>query len=117
MLSHEPAEWSAWKRVAIHRVAYHLDKLAVLNHHRVDDAEEGLVTWEETSSSGKGITLKHALASVLRQKLNDTSALRARSDIPLEVTAAISKDGVKLVRDELVGREDTESCWVPMNRC
>ena len=85
-----------------------LHELRVLNHHRVDDAEEGLVTREETGPAGQGVTLEHALAGVLGQDLDDTTAVLTGGDIPLEVTATMTEDRIELVGDELIGREDTE---------
>ena len=85
-----------------------LDELGVLDHHRVNDAEEGLVTREETGPAGQGVTLEHALAGVLGQDLDDTTAIGTGGDIPLEVTAAMAEDCVELVGDELIRREDTE---------
>lgn len=45
---------------------------------------------------------------MLRQYFDNTTALGARSYIPLEVTAAVVKNSAKLVRNEFVRRENTE---------
>ena len=91
----------------------HLDKLAVLHHHGVHDTEERFVTREETSPTRESIALKHTLARMFGQDLNDSSTLVSRSDIPLEVTSAVTKDSVELVGHELIRREDTEALRVP----
>ena len=93
---------------------YHLDELAVLNHHSVDDSEEGLVRGEEASASCEGVSLHHTLASMFRQDFNNTTTAGARSNVPLEVSACVFEDGIELVRDELIGREDPECLWVSM---
>ncbi len=92
---------------------HHLDKLAVLNHHGMHDTQEGLVTREETSPTREGVTLKHTLARMFGQDLDNSSTLVSGSHIPLEVTSAVTKDGVELVGNELIGREDTEALRVP----
>ena len=92
---------------------YHLDELAVLNHHSVDDSEEGLVGREQASAPCEGVSLHHTLASVLRENLDDTSTAVASCDIPLEVTSCGFEDSVELVRYQLVVREDTELLGVP----
>ena len=100
------------------RGAYHLDEFGVLDHHRVDNAEEGLVTGEQACPSSEGVSLKHTLTSVLRKHLNNTSTLSATSDIPLEVTPirGTIKDSIQLVGHELIRRENTESVAVPRTR-
>ena len=80
------------------------------------NAQERLVTGEETSPTGEGVALKHTLARVFGQDLHDTSTLVPASDIPLEVTATIPENGVKLVGDKLIRREDTEALRVPGKR-
>ena len=77
------------------------------------DAQERLVTREETSPTGEGVALKHTLAGVFGQNFYDTSALVSASDVPLEVTATIPENSVKLVGDKLIRREDTEALRVP----
>lgn len=93
--------------------AHHLDELAVLHHHGVNDAEERLIAGEETGTASEGVTLEHALAGMFRQNLNDAPALASGRDVPLEVAAAIAEDGVELVRDKLIGGEDTERLRIP----
>lgn len=77
------------------------------------DTQERLVRGEETSPAREGVALKHTLARMFGQDLDDSSTLVPGSDIPLEVTSAVTKDGVELVGDELIGREDTEALRVP----
>lgn len=79
----------------------------------MDDAKESLVRREETRATREGVPLKHALASVLGENFDYSSATRTRILIPLEVTTGRFKDRVKLVRDELIGREDAERFRVP----
>ena len=92
---------------------HHLDELAVLHHHGVDDAEERLVRGEETGTASESVALEHALAGVLRQDLNDTTTLGTGSDIPLEVAGGVAEGSVELVGDELIGGEDAEGLGVP----
>ena len=80
------------------------------------NAQERLVTREETSPTGEGVALEHTLARVFGQDLHDTSTLVPASDIPLEVTTTIPENGVKLVGDKLIRREDTEALRVPGKR-
>ena len=92
---------------------HHLDELAVLHHHGVDDAEERLVAREEPRPARERVALEHALAGVFREDLNDASALAAGRDVPLEVAADVTEDGIELVRHKLVGGEDTERLRIP----
>ena len=55
------------------------------------NAQERLVTGEETSPTSEGVALEHTLAGVLRQDLNDTTTLGTGSDIPLEVAGGDRK--------------------------
>lgn len=92
----------------------HFGELGVLDHHGVHDAEEGFVAGEEPRSSGECVALQHSLTGVFGKDLDDTSALAARGDIPLEITAGFLEDGVQLVGDQFVRREDAECFWVPV---
>lgn len=94
---------------------HHLHELAVLHHHGVDDAQERLVRGEETCPPCQCVALHHPLARMLRQDLDDAASVPAGGDIPLEVAARVLEHGVKLVRDELVGREDAEGGRVPID--
>ena len=51
---------------------------------------------------------------MFRQDFNNTTTAGARSNVPLEVSACVFEDGIELVRDELIGREDPECLWVSM---
>lgn len=109
--SHAPSHRnniSACHHTVISARSYHLDELAVLYHHGVDDSKECLVRWEEGRATSEGVALHHALASVLRQNLNNTTAIAAGSNVPLEVTTGGIEDSVELVRHQFIGREDTE---------
>ena len=53
---------------------------------------------------------------MLGQNFDDTTALLARVDVPLEVASAMAEDGVELVRHELVGGEDAERARVPAQK-
>ena len=77
------------------------------------NTKEGLVTREQAGPTCQGVALKHTLASMLRQHLNDTSTFATAGDIPLEVTSCGFEVSVELVRYQLVGREDTEGLGVP----
>lgn len=90
------------------RLTAHLDKLGVLHHHSLDDAQKRFIRGEETRTSSEGISLQHALTGVFGENLDHTAAVGCRGGIPLEVTTAGVEDGVKLVRYKLVGGEDTE---------
>ena len=37
----------------------HLDELGVLDHHRLCNADEGLIRWEQGNTSSHRVTLKH----------------------------------------------------------
>ncbi len=80
----------------------------------MDNPEEGFVRWEKTSTAGEGVALEHALASVLGKDFNYTTPLAARGYIPLEVTAAVIEDGVELVGDQFIRREDSECSGIPV---
>ena len=77
------------------------------------NTQERLVTREETSPTSEGVALKHTLARMFGQDLHDTSTLVPASDVPLEVTATIPENSVKLVGDKLIRREDTERVAIP----
>ena len=53
----------------------HLDKLAVLDHHGLNDPEERFVRWEETCPARERVPLQHALTGVLRENLNNSASL------------------------------------------
>ena len=74
----------------------------------MDDTQERFIRREETGTSSESIALEHTLARVFGQNFYDTSTLVPASDIPLEVTTTIPENGVKLVGDKLIRREDTE---------
>ena len=84
------------------RLVRHLDEFGVLHHHGVDNAEEGLVGGEEACAAGEGVALKHALASVLGEDLDDATAFIAAGDVPLEVASSRGEYGVELVGDEFI---------------
>ena len=92
---------------------HHLDELAVLHHHGVDDAEEGLVRGEETGTASEGVALEHTLAGVLGEDLDHTTALGAGGNIPLEVATGVAEGSIELVGDKLIGGEDAEGVLVP----
>lgn len=74
----------------------------------MDDSKECLVRWEEGRATSEGVALHHALTCVLRKNLNDTTAIAAGSNVPLEITTSSIEDSVELVRHQFIGREDTE---------
>lgn len=78
----------------------------------MDNSQERFVRREESSPAREGVALHHALASVLRQNLDDTSTICTSGLVPLEVTTGVLKDGIKLVGDKFVGREDAEGLRV-----
>jgi hypothetical protein len=78
----------------------------------VDDAQKRFVAWEQPRSACERISLEHPLASMLRKDFDNTSSIRTRGNIPLEVTSTIIQHGVEFVGNELIGREDPESLGV-----
>ena len=91
----------------------HFREFGVLDHHGVDDAEEGFVAGEEAGSPSEGVPLEHSLAGMFGKNLNDATSLCARGGIPLEVAAGYLEHGVEFVGNELIWGEDSESAWVP----
>jgi hypothetical protein len=77
----------------------HLVELAILNHHRVDDAQETLITWEDAGSTSQCITLQEPLASVFTEDLDHSAALGTGVLVPLEITPGVVEDSVKFVAD------------------
>ena len=81
------------KSIRTHETAspgtYRLYEFAILDHHRMDDAQEGFITRKQPGPTRQRVTLQHTLASVFRQDLDDSSALVARGDVPLEVTPTV----------------------------
>lgn len=75
----------------------HLDELAVLDHHGLDDTQEGFVGGEEARATGEGVALHEALAGVFGEDLDDATATRGGRRVPLEVATAGVKDGVELI--------------------
>ena len=51
---------------------------------------------------------------MLGQYLNDTTTFGAGGYVPLEITTAVIENGIQLVGDEFVGREDAERFGVPI---
>lgn len=94
------------------RLLCHFDEFGVLDHHGVDDAQEGFVGGEEAGAACEGVALKHALTSVLGKNFNNASAFRARQGIPLEVTSGAFEDCVKFVGGKLIRGEDAECPWI-----
>jgi len=91
------------------RLASHLCEFGILNHHGVDDGQEGFIAGEETGSTSEGVTLHHALHGVLGQNLDDSTTLSSAGNVPLEVAPRIVKHGIQLVRHKLVWGKDAES--------
>lgn len=102
--------------------ARHLVEFAVLDHHGVDDAEEGLVRGEDSRASGEGVAwregvsacmgegggeraLEEPLTCVFTKYFNDSSSLRVREFIPLEIASGMLEDGVKLITDKFIWRK------------
>ena len=83
--------------------------------HGLDNTEETLVRGEQPVSASEGITLQPPLQRVLREHLDDPTAIVGRLWIPLEVSVGDFEAFVELVRVELVGREDPESLWVELD--
>ena len=75
-------------------LARDLDKLGVLHHHGVDDAQEGLVAGEDGRAARQRVPLHEALAVVLRQHLGHAAADGARVLVPLEISSRVVKHGV-----------------------
>ena len=99
-------------RVATH----HFDEFTILDHHRSYDPEESFVRREKTCSASEGIALKHRLAGMFGKDLDDSSSVRARCRIPLEVPTSRLEYGIELVGEELVRGEDSERLWIPKVR-
>lgn len=93
----------------------HLVELGILHHHRVHDTQKRLVAGKETDTAGECVSLHESLAAVLREDLNDTATLGPGVLVPLEVTASVVEDGIKLVALELVRREHTEAFGVGLH--
>lgn len=91
----------------------HLGELTVLDHHRVDDTQEGFVAGEESGSSCEDVALHHSLQGMLREDLDDSAAFAAACFIPLEVAPSDFKHCAEFVGFEFVRREDTEGLGVP----
>jgi hypothetical protein len=53
---------------------------------------------------------------VFGEDLNYPTVLTPRGNIPLEVTGGDIKNGVQLIGDEFVRRENAECLWIP-GRC
>ena len=47
------------------RLPSHLIEFAILNHHRMNDAQETLVTRKDARSSSESVTLEETLACML----------------------------------------------------
>jgi hypothetical protein len=91
---------------------HHFYELAVLDHHRVYDSKERLVTREETRAAGESISLQHSLASMFGQYFNDSAPLRSSGYVPLEIAASFLENRVQFIRHQLVRREDSDGSGV-----
>lgn len=89
-----------------------LQPLRVLQHHRVDDAEERLVAREHSVPAGEQVPLEPPLAAVLAQDLHHASAWRERDVGGLERQRERARRRVEHrlepVRRGLVRREEPE---------
>jgi hypothetical protein len=72
------------------------------------DPQKRLIAREQARPARERVSLEHTLARVFGEYLDDAPALRAARGVPLEVPPRVAEDGVELVADELVGREDAE---------
>lgn len=89
-----------------------LDELGVLHHHGVHDAQERLVAGEDGGTASQCVALHEALAVMLRQHLDHSSAVRPRVLVPLEVALGVVEDGVQLVALQFVGRKEPDGLGV-----
>lgn len=94
-------------------IACDFDELGVLHHHRVDNSKEGLIRRENTSSASKCVSLEHPLTNVFRKDLYYPAIITAWGNIPLEITRGDIENGVQLVGDEFIRRENAECFWIP----
>jgi len=93
-------------------IASDLDKLGILDHHGVHNAEKRLVAGEDGGTASQSVPLHEPLALMFRESLYHTPSIRARVLVPLEVPLRVIKDSIKFVAFELIWREQTQRGWV-----
>ena len=95
------------------QLARHLQPLGVLTEHRIDDADEGLVTVEEAVAPGQQVPFKQALALVLAEHRVEhlafcTQELVVVQSFCIPLAVGHFEDGAEQVGDRFVGPEDAE---------
>lgn len=90
----------------------HLVEFAVLNHHRVDDAEETLIAREDSSPTSQSVALQESLASMFTEDLDNSTSFGTGELIPLEITASVVEYGIKLVADQFIWGEESKGLGV-----
>lgn len=66
-------------------------------------------------SSSEGVALHPTLQSMFRQHLNDSATVIGSLRVPLEISVSDLEALIKLVRVQLVGREDSECLRVELD--